>query len=152
MTIQAKKKLSAKLIGNISEMVRNKQLSNGQVLYRAIGVIDGVRSNTSSFGEWHGFTGDFELINMLTGEVYQGAQFFPDATVTETILNKLKITEGQPVEIALECSVDIDPKYPTGYAYVSRPIIQDAVSRLDALRERLAALPAPDIEPKKKGK
>lgn len=149
MTI-AKKKLSAKLIGDIKAMVAKGELQKGQVLYRAIGVIDGVRTGQSTYGEWAGFTGDFEMTDMLTGEVYRGSQFFPDASVTTAITNKLKMLEGGNVEIALECCIDIDPTLPSGYAYVSRPIIENAHNRLDALRERMAALPAPEAPKSKK--
>jgi len=149
MTI-SKKKLSAKLIGDIKTMAAKGELANGQALYRAIGVVDGMRTGQSTYGEWVGFTGDFEMTNMLTGEVFQGSQFFPDASVTEAIVNKLKMVEGSTVEIALECCIDIDKAHPTGYAYVSRPIIENGANRLESLRQRMAALPAPEAPKNKK--
>ena len=149
MTI-SKKKLSAKLIGDIETMAAKGELVSGQALYRAIGVVDGIRTGHSTYGEWVGFTGDFEMTDMLTGEVYQGSQFFPDASVTEAIVNKLKMVEGSTVEIALECCIDVDPSLPTGYAYVSRPIIENGANRLESLRQRMAALPAPEAPKNKK--
>lgn len=149
MTI-SKKKISAKLIGDIKAMVAKGELRNGQAIYRAIGVVDGMRTGQSTYGEWVGFTGDFEMTDMLTGEVYQGSQFFPDASVTEAIVNKLKLVEGGTVEIALECCIDIDKTLPTGYAYVSRPIIENGANRLESLRQRMAALPAPEAPKSKK--
>lgn len=153
MSALSKKKLSAALIGDVKKMVAKGELTSGQGLYRAIGVVEGIRTGNSSFGDWVGFTGDFEMINMLNGEIYRGSQFFPDNTTTETIKNKMvSIGAGETIEIALECAIDIDDKYPTGYAYVVRPIIENAANRLDGLRKRLEALPAPDAPEKKKGK
>lgn len=152
MNAIAKKKLSAAtILGDVKKMVAKGELKSGDLLYRAIGVADGVRTGTSTYGEWVAFTGVFKVINGQTGEIFEGAQFFPDRAFTDVLQRKLDANPGVEVEFALEVLVDVDDKYPTGYSYVTRPILNDSVNRLAALEERLSALPALEA-PKKAAK
>lgn len=147
MSVTFKKKLSAKtIVGDVKKMIKDGTLAPGAVLYRAIGIADNMRTGQSAYGEWTAFSGDFEVTNMVTGEVLRGAEFFPDKGFTEALANRLRAAPGESVEFALEVCIDISDDYPTGYAYVTRPILADAHNRLGALRERVAALPAPDAE------
>lgn len=143
--INAKKKLSPKtVVGDIKKMVKDGTIKSGQAIYRAMGIADSFRSGETNYGPWTAFLGDFEYTNMLTGEVFRGSQAFFDATFTEALMNKMRAADGQAIEFALECSVDISDDYPTGFAYVARPILDGAHNRLEGLRNRLAALPAPE--------
>lgn len=152
-----KKKLSAKtIIGNVKSMVQKGEIKSGELLYRAIGIVDGMRTGSTAYGEFTGFSGEFEVTNMRTGEVFQGAEFFPDRSFTDALKSKLAAVPGQSVEFALEVLIDVDPDnthYPMGFAYITRPIMADSVNRLSGLRDRIAALPAPEkVEDKKGGK
>ena len=145
----AVKKLSAKtIVGDVKKLVREGQLTSGTVLYRVIGIADGVRSGESNFGPWTAFSGDFEAVNMLTGEVSRGPQFFSDKSFTDALLSRMNANPGAAVEFALEVAIEINDDYPMGFGYVTRPIVENAHDRLGALRSRLAALPAPDAPAK----
>lgn len=139
-----KKKLSAKtIVGDVRKMVRTGELKGGETLYRAIGIAEGTRTGESNYGQWTSFSGTFEVINVLTGEVYQGAEFFPDKGFTDALLSRMQANPGQSVEFALEVGIDVSDDYPTGFAYVARPIVERAHDRLGALRDRFKALEAP---------
>lgn len=155
MSATFKKKLSAKtIIGNVKAMVQKGEIKSGDLLYRAIGIVDGCRTGSTSYGEFVGFSGEFEVTNMRTGELFQGAEFFPDRSFTTALKSRLDANPGQSVEFALEVLIDVDPDnsaYPMGFAYITRPIMADSVNRLGALRERIAALPAPEAKADEKG-
>lgn len=147
--VNAVKKLSAKtIVGDVKKLVRSGELKSGTVLYRVLGIADGIRTGESTYGAWTAFSGDFEAINMLTGEVSRGPQFFADKSFTDALLSRMNANPGAAVEFALEVALEVSDDYPMGFAYVTRPIVENAHDRLGALRQRFAALPAPDVKPK----
>lgn len=143
------KKISvATMIGNVKKMVAKEELKTGQVLYRAIGIADGYSVGVGAYGEFTRFHGDFEVKNMLTNETFKSSVAFFDHSFTQALRGKLDLKTGEYVEFALETAIEVDDKYGQGFTYIARPIVQDAVSRLDSLRNRLTALDAPKDDDK----
>jgi hypothetical protein len=148
MTTLLKKISVATMIGNVKKMVAKDELTNGQVLYRAIGIADSYSVGAGAYGEFTRFHGDFEVKNMLTNETFKSSIAFFDHSFTQALRAKLDSKTGDYVEFALETAIEINDKYGQGFTYIARPIVQDSVSRLDALRSRLTALDTPKDEPK----
>ncbi|RJP44495.1 hypothetical protein C4587_01790 [Candidatus Parcubacteria bacterium] len=99
----------------------------------------------SQYGEYLRFTGDFEAVNLKTGEVHRaGSMILPD--IAENVLAGAMNTEGaQAVQFALEIGVK-PSKSPVGYDYTVKPLVEnreaeDALTTLRAASR--AALPAP---------
>jgi hypothetical protein len=108
----------------------------------------------TTFGDSERFRGDFEGVNIATGEIYRSSSLFLPAIVEDMMIEALEAAgEGKKVEFALEIGAEYSEKGNTGYAYSVRPLrkLQES-DALRTIREEVAghlkALPAPA----KKGK
>ena len=134
------KKFSSKtLLGNVRAKVAKGVFKDGELLYKAIGIVDGVKHGVSTYGPWTAFIGDFLIID-AAGNRYVSSQAFFDKTFSDALqakLASLATNQGNGVEFALECYIAISDDYPMGFSYVAKPIVKDAVSRMAALEQRL---------------
>ena len=92
------KKLSTKsIVENIVARLpvgEDGKVIQGQnvVLYRVYGTAQGIKTGSSTFGEWASFTGQFEAVDVLTGEIVRSNQLFlPE--VAELLL-KVPVLKG----------------------------------------------------------
>jgi hypothetical protein len=122
------KKLSlASLIGKIEKP------KGPTALYRVIGTVIGVKTGTSTYGGWTALMGDFEAINLDSGEMYASSKaFLPEPALSMLAAASMKSPGG--VEFAVEVGVK-PANNAFGYEYTVRPLIDSApTDALKALR------------------
>lgn len=173
------KKLSVKTIaGDLKAQILDPNNETRLVLPAAIctmmGVANGIEDGMSNFGAWSALVGDFECVNLLTGEIHIGSKLFiPEpagkilveqvrafitAPIPLTAEEKSKPTTqqvqryqftGEKVEFALEIWAKLNPKS-TGapYEYETRPLVQ--VQRSDQLQALRAIVLAKGTRPAQK--
>lgn len=122
------------------------------------GTVSHHESIQTTFGDSERFRGDFEGVNIETGEIFRSGSMFLPAIVEDMMIEALDAAgEGAKIEFALEIGATYSEKGNTGYAYTVRPLrkLQES-DALRAIREEVAghlkALPAPAATEKSKGK
>lgn len=100
--------------------------ANGMAVMRLVGRVSGRRDGTSQYGEWVALLGDFQAVNLITGELFAGGQAFLPKIITNMI--DTRVRDGEIVEIALELGVKPSVKGQTGYEYTVRPLVEPTVS------------------------
>lgn len=96
----------------------------------------------TSFGDSERIIGDFEGINLATGEVFKSTKMFLPSVISEIMVNALDAAEAgdAALEFALEIGVQYSEKSSTGYAYTVKPLIKTAArDALAHLRETVTA-------------
>lgn len=144
------KKLSAKtIIGKIPVPKEGKY----ERLFTIIGSAESVRMGESNFGPWTAFLGEFEAVNIQTGEVFKGSQAFVPEPAESMIAAKLRETdeEGKRAHTSVEFAFEVGVKGiifadRETYEYTVKPLVEAQQSdKLSALRDAAkAALPAPE--------
>lgn len=121
------KKMSAKtIVGKIEPP--EKQVD----LFAIYGVATGTKTGSSNFGDWLAFTGDFEGIDIATGEVSRSPVCFlpePGQGMLEAAL--LKNDNG--IEFSFIVGVKPNKASTTGYEYTVKPVV--ASKQNDALEK-----------------
>lgn len=156
------KKLSVKtIVGDLRALImhadNDKRLILPSSVCTMMGIANNIESGLSQFGVWECLTGDFECVNLITGEVHIGSKLFiPEPAgkilveqVRAFVISPVELTDeekskpktqqvqryvanGNSVEFALEIIAIPNPKS-TGapYEYQTRPLVQ--VQRSDKL-------------------
>jgi len=110
------------------------------------GLVTGAKPDRSDYGDYIRFEGNFEAVDMGTGNAYRsGRMILPG--IAEGLLAGAFNGEGvESVQFALE--IGIKPsKSPVGYDYTVKPLVESAENDpLADLRGKLS-LPAPKSEP-----
>lgn len=145
----------------IKERNPNPKKGHSVLLFDLLGIASGVRTGQSNYGEWLMFTGQFEAVNLDTGEVFNA----PQCALPEPVQSMLKhaMTQHDSADFALRVGakiVDAELSAHTHYEYTVSVIKKiDEADALSALRDMRTsfALPAPeskdgDEAPKAKGK
>jgi len=144
MSAQLIKKISAKtVVGNVS--APEKAIP----LFTVIGIANGIKIGTSSYGEWLALTGQFEATNLETGEQVMAPQVFLPEPLQGLIASKVRTPDenGKAVSVRFGVEVGIKPmKSILGYEYTVRELID--ASENDPLADLRKALPAPKPKPK----
>ncbi|WWT38629.1 ssDNA binding protein [Enterobacteria phage PRDmint] len=133
-------KLTLKTIG---AQPKPHSVKENTALASIYGRIRGKKVGQSTFGDFIKFEGEFEGVNIATGEVFRsGALILPN--VLETLLAGA-VDGDNTVDFAVEIWAKPSEKGNTGYEYGVKPLIEPAASdELAALRNQVkAALPAP---------
>lgn len=143
--LQLLKKISAKTVlgGKV------ERPSEAKHLFRVIGVVTGMASGQSNFGEWLAFKGEFQVIRADGARFYGVKLFLPDPaeSLLAAAFKGLQGEKAGMVEIALD--IGIKPSdVPIGYEYTAAPLVEikssDPVAALMArIGQGPAALPAP---------
>ena len=113
---------------------------------------------TTTFGDSVRFLGNFEGVNVKTGEHYRAGKAFLPSIVSEILADAVdKLEDGQSVDFAFEIGVEYSEKGNTGYSYTVKPLVKlqesDSLSHLRELSQKaMAALPAPSKTEPEKGK
>jgi hypothetical protein len=156
------KKLSVKtIVGDLRALImhpdNDKRLILPSSVCTMMGIANNIETGLSQYGIWQALVGDFECVNLLTGEVHIGSKLFiPEPAgsilveqVRAFIISAVELTDeektkpktqqiqkytanGNSVEFALEIVAIPNPKT-TGapYEYQTRPLVQ--VQRSDKL-------------------
>lgn len=133
-------KLTLKTIG---AQPKPHSVKENTALASVYGRVRGKKVGQSTFGDFIKFEGEFEGVNIATGEVFRsGALILPK--VLESLLAGAVDGENT-VDFAVEIWAKPSEKGNTGYEYGVKPLIEPAASdELAALRNQVkAALPAP---------
>ena len=108
-----------------------------------MGIASGIKLVPTQYGPAVGFTGDFEAINIETGEVFRSPVAYIPEPAQGLLAAKLKTNES--VQFSFIVGVIKSEKSVTGYEYTVKPVVEE--SQADALKSlramTRAALPAP---------
>lgn len=123
-------------------------------LVEVVGIADGTKTGVTDNGSWVAATGQFQAINVSTGEVFRsGVLFLPNAA--QNMVNaKLAASKG-PVEIGFAIAAIEEPESFTGYVFDCTPLMEmeadDPLARLTKKAggklAKAVAKPAPKAEP-----
>ena len=80
-------------------------------LYRVGGSCNGSRKGESDYGEWECLIGNFQAINLETGEVSRSGQCFLPQFAVDTIVGQFD-AEVTAVKFAYDVGVKFDPAFP----------------------------------------
>jgi len=143
------RKISAKTVwGKIkAEHIPEK---GSKPLYRVIGQAMGTREGDGDYGDWVALVGNFEAVNLETGEVFDAPQCFLPEPFHSAIVKKVSAEGTIAVDFAFEVGVKAPgPDATVRYEYTCKALADPSkADPLAALRSRLPALPPP---PKKEG-
>ena len=147
------KKISAKtVVGTVTAPEK------ATPLYTVMGIANGIKSGQSTYGEWIALTGQFEAMNLETGESVAAPQCFLPDPLQGMIVAKIRTPDDNGVTPSVRFAVEIGikpAKSTLGYEYTVRELV-DAQEN-DPLADLRKALPAPNAPEKdddggKKGK
>jgi len=130
---------TATIVGKIDRPAKGDKV---KPLYRVYGMATGVKTGSTQFGDWTGLTGQFEAVNLETGEI----SVSPVCILPEPMNSLLfsRVQAGESVQFAYEIGVEHSEKGSTGYAYTTKPIVKETQNDpLAELRAAVKALPAP---------
>lgn len=135
------KKISAKVIvGDVKKLCKSQEDGTVIDLANFYGRATGFKTGASDFGNWTAFLGNFEAVNLETGEEFQARQMFLVEPLQGMLLDQL--AESESVDFACTLSVVVNEKLPTGYEYRVTPITELKRSdELESLRQ-LAGAPS----------
>lgn len=118
-------------------------------LARVYGIASGTRVKTAANGDAHyPILGDFEGVNLETGEVFKSGTLYLPAGLHEMIYEPLS-RGSDPIEFGIEVSA-IPAENPIGYSYTAKQLYKPAAADpLEKLRgiagpSSAKALPAPE--------
>lgn len=81
-----------------------KQMGIKQALMRVTGLATGSKKVNTAFGQSIGYTGQFQAISILTGEIYRGPQIYFPAMLADLLFNSVEKAENG-VEFAFDIGV-----------------------------------------------
>lgn len=120
-------------------------------LLRIIGVTTAALPKQTDKGEYLELKGQFQAVNMVTGEVFDSAAAILPNFISDTLGHAL--TQSSEVEFALEIGAKPNAKSVTKYEFTVKPLIE--ASKSDKLAELANAagfadvpkLAAPEVKP-----
>lgn len=122
-----------------------------QVYMRVIGVIYSTKVVTSTYGDSIEFSGQFQGINLETGEVYEGGKLFlPNVAEMYTVgaFNVASHTDGfKSLDVAFDIGVK-PANTAHGYEYTIKPLIQAEPTESPFARFAAILPPLPSSAPK----
>jgi hypothetical protein len=119
------------IIGNVAEHLPTD--NETKPLYRIIGLVNGVFTKTTQYGESIGFKGQFKAESLLTGEIsYAGTAWLPQV-LTDAIGG---MWQGEPLQFAADVSVK-KADNAIGYEYVVNMLGNQKHDVFDAIESNL---------------
>lgn len=94
-------------------------------IMRIIGIAKKVLTGSSQFGDWIGFAGDFEAVNLVTGEIFHGGKCFLPAPVTNMLAGQFS-EKIDTVRFGFVISAKYSDAANTKYEYISNSLIAPA--------------------------
>ena len=149
------KKLSVKNVCGRPEFEKGDADGTEVKLMQVFGQATGTKGGTSTYGDWECLLGNFEAVNIETGETFRAAQLFLPDVAHDPVVQAVKLSNGA-VDFAVEIVALKDSESSTGYVYSMKPLIEVAeadplkVLRDRAMKQLEAPKEAPKETPKKK--
>lgn len=142
--VSFKRKITVKEVcgkPQLEDIVEKKKYA----LMRVFGHAHRVKLGSTDMGEYQKLLGQFEAINLLTGEVFQAPQcIMPEpgnGMIAEQLLGE---NPADSVSFALEIGVQRDESSAVGYVYWTKPLLKaKEADPLSDLRSEVKALEAP---------
>lgn len=103
---------------------------------RVAGVVKKYKIIDTNFGESFEFSGEFEAINLITGETFSGGKAFLPSVAASFLESAIDAAEGKMVEFVIDIGI-IPDENTVGYLYEITPIYKTAST--NRLQELLAA-------------
>jgi hypothetical protein len=118
-------------------------------LMRVMGQADGIKTGTTNYGEYCGFTGIFAAVNIKTGEHFAAAQVYLPDVATDLMRPVVEeaARNGSKVEFAFDVGVrQVKRGEELKYEYGVKPLISAAkADPLAALKAKLSVVPLPSL-------
>lgn len=112
-------------------------------LMRVVGVVTGIQTCNSQYGEWVVLKGNFKATNIESGDEFASNKALIQDTLTDAIVMKLSDENAKSVEFAADIGVK-KAKNAIGYEYTVTTLREISESDpLAALDESLPKLPSP---------
>jgi hypothetical protein len=96
-------------------------------LFNIYGVTHSIKRGATSMGEYTAFLGNFEAVNLKTGEVFAAGKAFLPRVVEEMVVGALTAAQGADmsasVQFALQVGIKPDAKNAYGYVYTCTPLV-----------------------------
>ena len=108
-----------------------------QEVMRVYGQCDKIKLGNTTFGETVEFQGQFEAINILTGEIYRGSRLFLPPVLTDMVRNQVLAAGDNGIQFAFDIGID-SANNAHGYQYTITPLAAPAAN--DPLEQMKAAL------------
>jgi hypothetical protein len=125
MSTKISKKLSTKsVVGNVKEIRKIAESGEGKHvdIMRVMGVAKKLQVGESDNGEWLAFKGNFEYINLITGESHVGSRCFLPAPIDSMV--EAQLEGNTAVEFAFDITVVEVEESATGYEYGAKTILK----------------------------
>jgi hypothetical protein len=119
-----------------------------KALFNIYGVTHSIKRGQTTMGEYTAFLGNFEAVNLDTGEIFAGGKAFLPRVVEEMVVGALASAQAggdvsASVQFALQVGIRTEPKNAYGYVYTCTPLVEIAQGDvLQHLRAVGAATPA----------
>jgi hypothetical protein len=127
--LNLKKKISVKtVLGNIKDRIPT-YVEDGKnpptYLMRVVGMVTGIKTGNSTYGDWVGYTGSFQATDLATGEIYRGIMLHVPAALDGVLrpVAEKAASEGQTVNVAVDIGAHAT-KSAVGYEYDVKPLIK----------------------------
>lgn len=152
--LEARRRITAK---TVMGKIKKDWIPEGKgntPLFQVIGQAYGTRKGEGDYGPWVALVGQFEAVNLKTGEFFSGPECFLPEPYNGMIVDRLT---GEGRANAVDFAYEIGLKAPgedstVQYEYTCKPIHDpkagDPLKELRARLPKFAALPAPDGEGK----
>ena len=144
MSIQFLKKISTAKLGFEKAQIRELCKNEPARLYQVYGIATGSVSGITDMGDFTKFTGQFEVSNLVTGEISRSAQLFLPESVSALLESQLK-TEStsdtfKGVQFAFEIGAIYTKDSATEYEYTTKNLMPDSETDvLSSMRKQLTA-------------
>lgn len=125
------KKISTKTV--CGDIAPSKILKEGTPLYRVYGIVRGIKTGQTQYGEFTGFRGDFRAQNVETKEAFAGAVCYLPPVAQDLVLGAFDMNTRQPLNFAFEIGIKENLKVPMKYEYTCEPLMKPQES--DIMRQ-----------------
>lgn len=125
-----------------------EKAKNGQAhLFTVIGVVNGAKPGSTQLGDYCKLVGDFEAVNLATGEVKQSSACILPNFLGDPIAAAVQRPNAESVQFAITIGAKADPKSLTGYTYTGESVLPPSdhspIAMLRKQLEEQKLLPAP---------
>lgn len=122
--VAIQKKLSMKTVFGTVKDIRSAAESFGgkpKPIVRVMGVANKTRAGEGDNGPWVAFLGQFEFINLITGESFVGGKAFLPNPVSDMV--EAQLEDNDRVQFAFDITVKEDESSAVGYEYGAQTVL-----------------------------
>lgn len=132
------KKISAKNVmgGKVEKPTKATEL------YTLIGVVDGIKTGSTDYGEYIKFLGQFKAIRSADRQEYFATAAFLPNPAQEMLVSAIESAQANDPQASIEIAYVIGVKpadNAVGYEYTVKPLLSQKADALAALESRIAA-------------